>query len=227
MGQLCVGLGILSLLAVPAVVSADPVSFTYQINVTQKCSATGCSPYAAAFPLTLSFDAGITSATTQPDYVDRFYGAPTFSSVALDRPDVFAGASEFASTADIALVVPPFDWRHVAQAQRGAQLITADFDYRWYLGIYEVQDFFTSTPVLSAASFATFLGSGRNSTAFGYSFAGLDRNRAGELSPDSVGYSGTAILQDQPTVVPEPMSLLLAGTGLAAIGARIRRRNRR
>jgi hypothetical protein len=79
----------------------------------------------------------------------------------LERPDVFAGATGFASTADIALVVPPFDWRHVAEAQRGAQLLTPDYDYRWYLGISEVQDYFASAPELSPVSFAEFLGSGQ------------------------------------------------------------------
>jgi hypothetical protein len=116
------------------------------------------------------------SVTTGPEFLDSPVGA--------------AGclcwrATGFASTADIALVVPPFDWRHVAEAQRGAQLLTPDYDYRWYLGISEVQDYFASAPELSPVSFAEFLGSGQNPTAFGYGFNGLDRHRPGELSPNA------------------------------------------
>jgi hypothetical protein len=61
--------------------------------------------------------------TSDPEYVVRNYGAPSFSTVPLERPGVFAGATGFASTAHIALVVPPFDWRHVAEAQRRSCLL--------------------------------------------------------------------------------------------------------
>jgi len=213
-------------LVCPAFAAADPVSFTYQIDVKQRCTGGECVPISVTFPLTLTFDAGVTAERNEPTNIVRWYGAPTFSAVPLERPEISSDATPFATTVDSSLIVEPFDWRHVAEANTGAQLITPDFDYRWYLGISEAQDFFPSAPELSPSSFGRFLGMGENPLAFGFSFAVLDRLRPGVISPQSIGYSGTATLLDGQNPVPEPISIALVGSGLCTLGARAWRQRR-
>ena len=100
--------------------------------------------------------------------------------------------------------------------------MTDDFSYSWHLGLFNSEGSLATLPEFNAPTFAAFLGKGR----FGYNFVREGR-RTGVLAPDSVSYSGPVSLVDGPSPVPEPMSLLLVGSGVGGIGVRAWRRKRR
>ena len=193
-GRFAATLGMVAFLSLASAsdAAAEPITFSYRIDITERCLASECGQFSVSFPLVLSFDSAVTLAIDEPGYSVREYGAPTFSDIPLQRPDVFPGASEFSGTVDIARQnFQSSDWIHVANALRGASLVIGDIDYVWNRRIYEAAGPFPSAPTLSPALFGPFLGSGANPTAFIYGFFGL--LGSGEVTSDSVPYSGTAV----------------------------------
>ena len=79
------------LIAVPVLASADPVTFHYRIEVTQRCQdpdsfSRTCSPFNAAFPLTMTFDTAPQEVFEDGTRRSVSYGSPTFSRVPLFLP---------------------------------------------------------------------------------------------------------------------------------------------
>jgi hypothetical protein len=206
---------------------AEPISIVYSIHITERCRADGCTAFSTTFPLTMTFDSGATSQFDSPGEHNKFYGPPKFSTVPLDRPAVAPGASALRQTADIAFEHAPGRWRHVAHAQELFQLVTSQFDFRWNLSLYGVQDGFLRPPQLSPASMATFLGRRLDlpdsAGFFGYSYSRIDLQHTDENSPDAIAYQGFALVAGEPSPVPEPATCVLVGASLLGVWYRQRR----
>ncbi len=80
------------LLCVPLLASADPVTFHYAIEVTQRCQdpdgfSRMCSPFNTTFPLMMTFDpAQVGPPLDGATFSNVAYGSPTFSPVPLILP---------------------------------------------------------------------------------------------------------------------------------------------
>src|SRR5688572_28781792 len=118
---------VLSLLlcsCVPA--EADPITTRYNVTIRERCfrSFQDCLPFTATFPLTLTFDGGVTFLEESPQGSLASYGRPTFSIVPLARPPVAPNASADGFTSDSvrALEPPASPWSRFGVAQGGFDL---------------------------------------------------------------------------------------------------------
>jgi hypothetical protein len=228
-GSFATALGMVALLSLASVsaATAEPITFTYRVDITDRCTeARGCESFPISFPLILSFESEITRTIDEPNHQARFYGSPAFSTLplALERPPVPAGATQEAATFDSFQpnAFSPGNWLHQAGAQTNASLFTDDFEYFWILKINRLEFLSAAPGVFSPSSFAASLSGGN----FEYGYFGHNRDRT-EFAPDSIAYLGIAVLLEPPTPIPEPMSLLLVGSGLGYVGARTCRRKTR
>jgi hypothetical protein len=64
-------------------------------------------------------------------------------------------------------------------------------------------------------------------STFVYGILGMSHGDPFRIDPRSVAYGGNIVLLDDPSAVPEPMSLLLVASGMGALGARRWRQRRR
>ena len=107
------------LIAVPVLASADPVTFHYVIEVTQRCQDTDgfsrtCSPFNTTFPLMMTFDPTQVGPPLEgATFSNVDYGSPSFSPVPLTLPPqngpfVIREDSRSLSLCDQAS--PPFAW---------------------------------------------------------------------------------------------------------------------
>jgi hypothetical protein len=215
--------------ACPLLVEADPITVAYNISVSQRCafSTNECTPFAAEFPLTLTFDDRITSQSFTPTSQVQFYGPPSFSEVPLPRRPVSPGAGESRTTFDTRFLndqpsLPA--WRRVASAQEFFQLSSGEFEFSWTLQLFSSLDTDVQPP-LDPTSFATLLGTGPGNL-FRYVFSGRSLVAPGEFTPDSFAFSGRIDLASGPAPVPEPGTmLLLSAAGLAGLAQRKRSRS--
>jgi hypothetical protein len=211
---------------------ADPVTFTYQINVRERCSdLVNCAPFSSSFPLMLTFDSRFTTFET-PEFKVQHFGAPTFSAIPLARPDIPPGATFFPGVTRGTAFRVHNGWTFFAEATTFTQLRTSDRNFVWETRLEAGSAFFPpdGLPGFSANSLAEFLGRGMSPLGFLYRLIESDRVCCGGPFPggSTVAYPGTAVLlaSDVPPV-PEPMSMLLVGSGLCGLGARAWQRRRR
>lgn len=204
--------------------SADPITATYLVNVTERCFAGGCEAFESAFSLTLRFDSGITFEDLGAQTQVRTYGPPIFSAVPLARPEVSSRAAESARTIDVAAFVgPPLGpWRHLADAQHRFEFTEEDnIRHVWHLGLHTIQDKLLTAPELTAASMARFLATPNGpdvSNAFRYVFSRSTPD--GIWLPGSVGYVGSVSLAGGPAPIPEPATMTLLAAGMLLVGRR-------
>jgi PEP-CTERM motif len=214
--------------ACPLLVEADPITVSYNISIEQRCafSTNECTPFAAEFPLTMTFDDRITSQSFTPTSQLQFYGPPSFSEVPLPRRPVSPGARESRTTLDTRFLNDDASlpaWRRVASAQEFFQLSTGESELSWTLQLFSSVDT-DMQPPLDPASFAAFLGTGEGNL-FRYVFGGRSLVTPGEFTSDSFAFNGRINLASGPAPVPEPGTvLLLSAAGLAGLAQRKRRR---
>ena len=203
-------------------VSADPVTFTYRIDVTERCSFEFCGSLSLSFPLTLSFD----STRTEVYPWLHVYGEPTFSAIPLESaPFPLGPDSGFVTIQEVQHNLDG-TWRHQATASQQwyGRSPTGLFSYL-NINLTGVQESLTSPPELSASSFAAFLGHGQYPQAFQYAYyAYVDGE---ETDRHNFTYTGFATLLDDTAPVPEPTSLVLLGSGLCTLVTRAWQRKRR
>lgn len=212
-------------LAFPLLVEADPITTSYNVSIRERCafSSNECTPFAAEFPLRMTFDDRIISQSFTPTSQLQFYGPPSFSEVPLPRRPVSPGAAESRTTLDTRFLndnpsLPA--WRRVASAQEFFQLSTGEFELSWTLQLFSSVDTDVQPP-LDPASFATFLGAGPDNL-FRYVFTGRSLVVPGEFTTDSFAFNGRLTLASGAAPIPEPGTILLLSAG--ALAGLVRRR---
>jgi hypothetical protein len=224
MTRLFAWFGSVVLLLTPIAAYADPITFRYRIDVTSRCTASfeggglECLPFSATFPLSMRFEPIATAVTESENSARRWYAAPSFSAIPLERPDVFLGADVAGYTAQgwtTGRDEPgPQEWQVFADALQQAILLDGDREYLWFTRLNGVA-YEPELPGLTPESLGAILGTA-DSTQFEYQFS--VRDRPSGVYSDLLLYVGTVALEDTPAAVPEPTSMLLLASGLAFIG---------
>jgi hypothetical protein len=204
---------------------ADPVAIVYRIDIYKQCefvvNGETCREFHSSFPLTLTFDSN--TFNEHGDDLDRtrFYGAPSVSDVPLmrrtDFPPVTEEVREAAERAQFVAV--DGGWRRESSVIIRDDASAGGSDYHRDLSLIASGQF-SSVPDLNGLSFAQFL-----ATAPFHQFNVADSIELASGGFESNSYYGHVSLESA-VVTPEPASLLLLGTGLAALAGRRRARAR-
>ena len=237
----CVLVAVFSTLATASLAQADPIQATYEVQIWSRYSYANdvFELYSAPpFKVTLSFDSAVTRVSDFMPYgVYEQYGAPTFSDIPLDaptRPSDFPSDQTTRYTMnewylDNATTGPSGPYGHFAIAQTITTSTSAAGEYFTGVELALYIHGFPAPGPLSATDFVDFLGRPTPLTVGGgvtrweeLNFSAWSRytTEAG-IDPHSYAYFGAAH-----SVVPEPASLLLVGSGVAAVAASSRRRKR-
>jgi len=211
-----------------AAATAEPLKFHYLISGIETCTLAGCvAADIAPFRVGLSFDGEITRNDQSPTERVMQFGAPTFTDIDLPLPSLPASAFDaFRHTIDIATFLNG-DWIHTGSAFRETHAHDDLIDYRQVVQLYANRQGLSAAPGLGAATLGTFLADPEAGHLFSFGMELKDR-ATGEFLPGTLVYRSFAVpvLDDEPAPVPEPASMVLLSSGLAVVGAKLRRRSR-
>jgi hypothetical protein len=205
-------------------VSAEPITVKFNISMLQQCTdLLPCKPLDTTFRLAVAFDARAIFSETTDTNINERYGAPTFSTIPLDRPGVPRSGIEAN--------------RHSSQH--------VQFDGRLHTGVFEEvivrrtesQVEVWRTTLFSGTAHSQRLPTTPNAetllTLFRTEGANFDyiysTGSTIDLFPTSqVFYFGRAVVADDSAPIPEPTSLvLLAITGVSSAICRRRQHGHR
>jgi hypothetical protein len=206
LSKLAVGLAVVLMCKGSA--AAEPITATYQITLTARTEIFGAEPTVVTEPLEQQFMLALTFDSLRQG---AGYGAPGFSAIPLPvvlEPDGLP-LRPFAFTIH-GLVAPPNVLGAVAEQSESG------FDDEVLYGRSVRLERIGISGPLTAAEFPIHLHSSAFSFREALSLASGDESR-------SITYVGSANLVDT-SVVPEPTTMLLGGSGLAIILAKARRR---
>lgn len=219
-------LGITTSLIVGGLASAalaEPIQIVYRVNVSSRCEYAGdiiCSDFHASFPLTLTFDSGIWIEHGDDNDRTRFYGTPSVSDIPLPHRADFPPLTETIRQAGerAQFSVDTQAWSRFSNVQIRYDASLDGTDFHRSLSLIGSGDF-PSVPDLNGASFAQFLG-----MAPFRQFYFADSVELASGGFELAAFFGDLSIES-PLATPEPASMLLLGSGLAALV--VRRRSRR
>jgi hypothetical protein len=206
-------------------VGAEPIRATYRAEVSRLCYQSAlnsgpedCREYRASFPVTLEFDTEGTAYETDTQRA-RLYSHPVLSAIPLPAPRFPPLPELNRQEASELLTFDGGEWRREAfviiRHEGGIQDSSDGSEFSRDLALYAVGGF-VAPPVLSAHSFVEFLGTAPSryfALSFGRMIFGDDLSSYSEANT----YYGTfSSVTATPDPVPEPASVVLLGTGLAA-----------
>ena len=218
------GIGCAALVLFASSAIAEPFQVVYRIDVLRRCEhgngAETCRDFRASFPLTLTFDSQVINEHGNDADRTRFYGTPSVSDIPLplrtDFPPLRETLRQAAERARFSAADNAWLRESNVLIRHGAGVGGSDFHRDFSLvASGEV----ASVPDLNAASFARFLG-----TAPFRQFALSDSIELSTGGFEALSYFGDVSLEAGP--VPEPMSLLLVGSGLCGVAVQRWRRRR-
>jgi hypothetical protein len=212
------------LLGFVSLAQAEPISATFIVKINE-CFGP-CTPFPSSFPLTVTFDRGITRDDVGESSVARQYGPPTFSTVPLARASVHPDA--ISSSGTFHQWFRSFDGREFFYDSEVTEaFIHFPSNSFWQLSIGHrvaaptpFSPVFDTPPPMTPESLISLMAVGP--AAFLYGLLSEDEDE-GPTPPDAVVYFGQISLVDSPAV-PEPTTLALFAMAGATLVVRRRRK---
>lgn len=223
---------LISILAFPTVASTEPISFLFDVRVTDRFGTPTATPFTPlSFPLVATFDDTPIQVEREPDLLFLVYGQAQFSRIPLPAPKPYAGRSlepELPTTSTIYFGVPS-GYYHGAQIGSGVKQPSEQFsglsNYYREVRLEAFKTNLLAPPDLNPLALAVLAGTPGDEPNFFFNVVKyrLDNPDAVPFQSYYVGSARFVGQVEDPAPVPEPSTLFLVGSGVLLAARRARR----